>query len=335
MLDKAGVVGPKSATFQKLSDLLPAEYKGTMILPGGTTVYFPGAAKDATDSATALRTNLQLDQKFRLKAGDFVDELYAETKLVGKAPPGTGTRRDFAKQMTVISAAGPGESNHQFGQAADVGLAGLKWVDGDGTVRTDNAWLDSGDAGGKAFMTPEKAKEFWKAHHAAFAAKGLHPTLLKGDEVHVQAYKDTDLSYSKSLTNLLNATGAMKWGGAKGGNGPNKYASDLGLGGKQFAIGTAKNIYGGEGKIEKADVVEALKASGKDLSKLDVYKDFQFVKDALKDVKGAPGKPLQPVTAAKVTEKDITDADLERLRQAAKADWVKADQNWKAWTPTK
>jgi|SRR5579864_8013 len=338
--EKEGIVDPKSATFKELNGALPVDYKDAIILPGAKTVYFPGSSADAKASSAKLKGELQLDMKFRVKAADFIDQFYNQTKIVLSTPAKTGMRRDFQGQMNVISNAGPGESNHQFGQAADIGFGGLKWVDGDGTFKTDTSWLDLGadTAAKKAYMTPAKAAEFFKAHHdLAFGAKvGLSPTGLAGDDTHVQAYSDNSLSYSKSLTTLLNIDGEMKWEGAKHvKNQQNKYKSDFGLAGKTYEIGTAKQIFGGNATISKPDLVEALKASAKDLSKMVAFKDFTFVKNAVKALKPVPGKLPPPITGASVAEKDITGADLQLLQKAAKQDWSKADQNWKQWVPVK
>jgi len=122
----------------------------------------------------------------------------------------------------------------------------------------------------------------------------------------------------------------MKWQPGTHG----KYQADLALGGKAINVGTAKQIYSGKATIEKSDVVAALAAAKQDLSKLNVFKDFEFVKKAIKDAKLPPGKTL-PVSGAKVTLKDVTEADLFLLRKAAKADFEKADANWQKWQPIK
>jgi hypothetical protein len=331
-------VALKSATLEKLNALLPAPYKDAMILPGRKTVYFPGTAEEAKASATHIGSNAELEPMFRQKAANFVSQFYQQTKIALKATK-SGLRRKFQEQMDVVSQAGPGESNHQFGQAADIGFVGLRWVDGDGTIRTDTAWLNAGEdtAQKKAYMPAAKAEEFWKAHHeVAFGKVGLFPTGLAGDELHVQAYSDSSLSYSRSLAKLLNATSQMKWEGTHHTPGQqNKYKSDFGLGGKTFEVGTAKNVFGGHAKVNVADVVAALNASKQDLAKLDVFKDFDFVKKALKEAKLAPGKAAAPITGAKVAFKDITGGDVELLRKAAKSDWEKADKNWKNWVPVK
>jgi hypothetical protein len=329
--ETSGAVGAHSETFRKLNQLLPAQYKDAMILPGARTVYFPGSAKDAASSASHISSNQDLDMKFRLKAGQFVNEFYDQTKIVLKNTD-SGLRRDFKSQMTVTSQAGPGESNHQFGQAADIGFQGLRWVDGDGTIRTDTAWLNAGETKAtKAHMSGAKAQEFWKAHHAlAFGKVGLFKTNLAGDDIHVQAYPDSSVSYARSMARLLNLTSASKWEPAgRDAAKHNVYESDFALGGKRFTVGTAKQIFGGNAAIRKDDVVAALAATKKDLSKLDVFKEFQVVKS----VKVVPGKLPTPFDPTKLTTKDITEADLELLRKAAQKDWVKADQNWKQWTP--
>jgi hypothetical protein len=338
--DKTGVVESKSATFRKLNDLLPPDYKDATILPGAKTIYFPGKASEATVSSNKIRSNLQLEAKFRQKVADFIDAFYKRTKIVLKSPPRSGGRRDFKEQMNVISQAGPGESNHQFGQAADIGFQGLKWVDGDGTIREDTYWLNLGTEkpGKKAHMTKEKAKEFWKAHNQlAFGQIGLRPTSLAGDELHVQAYDDLSLSYSRSLAKLLNITSKTHYEGMPHVKGQqNKYKSDFGLGGKTYIVGTSKELFGGEAKININDLTAALNASKKDLAKLHLFKDFQFVKKALNAAGKPPlGKLPEPVMGGKLAAKDICDADIDLLRKAAKADWVKADQNWKQWGPVK
>jgi hypothetical protein len=334
VIASTGLVEPNSKTLAALNKLLPADYKDAIILPGGHTVYLPGKAGDAAASSGKLRGEIQLDMKFRQKAADFVDAFYKQTKIVISTPPGTGTRRDFQGQMTVVSGAGPGESNHQFGQAADIGFGALRWVDGDGTIRKDTFWLN---AGAKAkqnygFMTKEKTQEFFKVHHEVRDKAGIFKCGLPGDELHVQAYSDSTLSYTSSLAKLLNLTGKMNWEGVphKGGN---RYKSDFGLGGKTFELGTAKQVFGGNAVIDKANVAAALNAFPKDLAKLAVFKDFQYVKDALQATK--PGKLPPPVTGAKIKATDIKDADLALLRKAAKADWSAADKNWKQWVPVK
>jgi hypothetical protein len=134
--EKAGIVELKSATFERLNAVLPPEYKDAMILPGSKTVYLPGHAEAAKAAATHIIGDPQLDRIFASKAANFVTEFYKQTKIVLKASK-SGLRRDFTGQMTVISDAGPGESNHQFGKAADIGFGGLKWVDSDGQFKTD------------------------------------------------------------------------------------------------------------------------------------------------------------------------------------------------------
>ena len=168
--ETSGAVGPHSETFRKLNQLLPTQYKDAMILPGARTVYFPGSAKDAASSASHISSNQDLDMKFRLKAGQFVSEFYEQTKIVLKNT-GTGLRRDFKSQMTVTSQAGPGESNHQFGQAADIGFQGLRWVDGDGTIRTDTAWLNAGETKQtNAHMSPAKAQRTFTSGLPAYGS---------------------------------------------------------------------------------------------------------------------------------------------------------------------
>jgi hypothetical protein len=336
--DKAGEVAPKSPTLTKLNAVLDAKYKNALILPGTKTVYLPGEEADAAATAKRIGFDPELDMVFRQKAATFVEEFYKQTKIVLKAPPGSGSRRSFGKQMTVVAQAGPGESNHQFGRAADLGPQGLEWVDADGTIHKDTYWLNLGEdqkVGKKALMPPEKARDFWKAHNdLAFGKIGLFKTTLPGDDLHVQAYPDNSLSYSRSLATLLNKTGAMKWEGTHHVQGQqNKYKSDFGLGGKGFVVGTAKEVFGGHAQIQKSDLVAALNASKADLSKHPLFKDFKFVKDAIKGGKAPAAGKAVAITGEKTASKDITDTDLALLQKAAKGDWEKGEAHWKDWTP--
>ena len=59
-----------------------------------------------------------------------------------------GDRRTFQTQYQLLTSgrnvthAGPGESNHNFGQAVDLGFEGLRWLRADGTpVDNETSWL--------------------------------------------------------------------------------------------------------------------------------------------------------------------------------------------------
>lgn len=332
--DKAGFVEKNSATLKQLNASLPPEYAGIRIIEKTTTVYLPGDDKALQASLAQLKV-AELDPLFRQNIVALVNAMYDRHKIVVSCPD-SGLRRDFAWQEKMNnSGAGPpaGESNHQYGKAVDIGFKGLRWVDGNGTIRTDTYWLNSGeDAKAKkaAHMTHAKQQEFWKARDAiAHGELNLHKTSRAGDYIHVQAYSDDVVDYGRSLAKLLTTVGAMKWehvGGA-----PRKYRSEFGLGGKLYDIGTGKSVWAGLPAVNTADIVAALKASTKDLAKLPVWKDFAFVKNALQQLQKSKAPLPHVVKGTAVQVKDITPADIALLKAALKADYIAADKNWQKW----
>ena len=209
---------------------------------------------------------------------------------------------------------------------------------GDGTVCKVDYWLNPWLGKGPS-MPQAKRDQLWKARNQiAYTKLGLSPTSRKGDDVHVQNYNDNLVDYPRSLAKLLTQVGGGKWEAAGW-----RYKTDFGLGGALFKVGTALEIWQGKAAVTAADLVTAIKAAGQDLSKLPVFKDFQYVKDMLKAAakaaKPAPGKaPVPPKAppiidgkAMKVT--DIKATDIAAVQKLLKSDWEKADLNWKKWAP--
>jgi hypothetical protein len=331
--DKAGFVEKDSATLKKLSASLPADLADMRIITDTTTVYLPGKADAVTDSLRQL-AGAELDGTFRQKIVQLVNTMWERHKIVLSCPD-SGLRRDFAwqKRMNYRGAGPPpGESNHQYGKAVDIGFKGLRWLDGDGRVKEDTYWLNLGENREKktrAHMSSSKQQEFWNARNAiAHGELGLHKTSRAGDYVHVQAYSDDIVDYGRSLAKLLTVAGKMKWEYVPGS--PRRYKSDLGLGGRLYSVGGGKQIWDGRGDVSKGEIVSALKDSTQDLALHPVYKDFEFVKRILRAAQ-AKKQPVPAVSGKNVREHDITQADITLVRKALKADYESADQNWKKW----
>jgi hypothetical protein len=329
--EKAGLVAKASATLKKLNEMLPAAYKDVRIIEKTNLVYLPGVEADAKASAATIRNKVDLDAAFRQKVGATVTQMYKDYGIVLSIPQ-SGWRRDFAWQLKLHLAgkgSHPGESNHQYGRGADLGLNGLRWVAGDGTITRTDWWLNPVPATDPK-MNQQKRDFLWAARNQiAYTVQGLYPTTKPGDDIHVQAYSDSGVDYPGSLAKLLTLVGKAKWSAL-----PNvhKYKTDFALGGASFWVGTATDNWQGKAAVTPSDLVAALKAAGKDLAKLPVFKDFQYVKNALKaPAKGAAKGPVV-VDGKTIKVSDIMATDIAAVRKQLKADWEAADLNWQKWT---
>jgi hypothetical protein len=287
-----------SQTWRDMVAALPSEYKGARIIPGTLTVYLEMSAADAAASASSIAADSQLDAAFRQKIRQLVDRMQQLHGIALTSPPADGRRRTFQQQANLsaaVTGAGPGESNHQFGQAVDIGFNRLAVVARAGGIHRADYWLNH------AGLTPKQQGEFWEARNKiAFGQLGLFPTSKHGDFPHIQAYPDTSVSCGKSLVALLTAVGKMKWKlGAY--SGANQYQSDLGYGGAFFSVGTAKEIFLGNATITAEAIASARGTKS--------------------------GKLVKPT--------EITQPEIAAVRRALKADFDAADANWTKWKPLK
>ncbi|MBC7928246.1 MAG: peptidoglycan-binding protein [Bryobacteraceae bacterium] len=256
-IGKMIVSGP---SITKLSAMLPAEYKDLLVMPNQKTVYVPGTAADARASETAISADTEFEPSFRTKVASLVRQMFDTHKIVLWLTP-TGRRRTFAQQAAEVNTkAGPGESNHNFGRAVDIGFKDFKWVQGDGALKKDAPWLNS--------LEPVKAAEanaFWDARDALATKLGMFR--LQFERVHLQAFDQKTVSNQNSLAKLLNTAGTMQWKTA--------YQSDLGSAGKHWVkVGTAKEIWAQTSSVSKADIAKArAAATGKVVKETDIKAD--------------------------------------------------------------
>lgn len=234
--DKAGKVMPGGETVGKLTTLLPATHAGMRIIGGQQTVYLAGSATDAAASKAGVLGDGQLDAAFRAKVGNLVQAMFDTHKIVLWVTT-SGGRRTFSQQMTVNSKAGPGESNHQYGRAVDLGFKGFSWVMGNGAIKQDRDWLNHLET-----ARPAKANAFWDARDAIALQAPISLFRLGFERIHLQSFNNATTSARRSLVQLLNQVGAMKWDSV---GGPNRYKSNLGVAGKAAShlVGSAKQIW--------------------------------------------------------------------------------------------
>lgn len=258
--DLSGLVKPGGTTINKLSAMLPADAKDLRIIPNTKTVYVAGVGTDATASAKAIRADEGLEATFREKVAKLVDLMFERHKIVLWIAP-QGGRRDFAQQAALpanVTQAGPGESNHNFGRAVDIGFRGLRWITGAGAIKKDADWLNALEK-----ASPAKSNDLWAARNKiAVDELKLFKTSLAGDVVHLQAYDDANVSMTRSLAHLLSTVGTMQW----------QRGYKCNLGGNTFhAVGTAKAIWGEQATVTKQMVATAwTEAKGKPFAANDV-----------------------------------------------------------------
>ncbi len=265
--EKLGVVSKGGPTLAKLSALVPAQYQTLRIMENTKTVYLESSAADTATSKAAVVT-ATLEPGFQTKVGQLVQLMFDQHKITLWLAK-DGARRTFAEQAAQTKTfAGPGESNHNFGRAVDIGFKNFNWVQGNGTIKQDADWLNALEA-----VSAAKANAFWDARDA-IALKTVGLFRLQFERVHLQAFDDSTVSTPRSLAKLLNTVGKMKW--------EPQYKCDLGYGGALFFVGTAKQIWAGNAVVTKTMIAQAMSAKLKK-----VVKDAEIKAQQLNDMKKA------------------------------------------------
>ena len=303
----ADVVKPGDASWLKLVANLPAAFADLRALPGGKVVYVAAsAAQLQAKIAAATATTFTL--AFRTKVLACINRMHA---LHGIAPGvcRDGGRRDFQTQYVLktsgrnVTNAGPGESNHNFGMAVDLGFESLRWLRADGTVVTnEDAWLHQLDP--KQRVTGE-ALLFWNALRAVGISNAVGMFVGPvGDHPHLQNWSDVGVVMAVRLADLLTRSGSMRWTGARG-----AYSCDLGLGGAPVAVGRAEQVWNNAATLTLPVLAQARAAA-------------------------AANTPRAPGTSAPApAPTPATLADVVAMQRALREQFERADANWQAWTP--
>jgi len=314
--EKEGLVAKGSDTLAKMVAAVPDDYKEMLIIENTSTVYFPGTEADCKASAAAINGTQDLEPQFRGKVALLVNKMFETHKIVLWVT-GSGGHRSFEEQYQIFvknttTKAGPGESNHNFGRAVDIGFNGLQWLKEGGTiVKNEDWWLNKLTKDGKDKVGNKKAQEFWKARDAIAIPLGLFNSILDGDDDHLQSFDD-HLPNDRALVDLMNRVGTLKWEAEHGT--PRRYLCDLGFGGKKFMVGKATDIWSLHATATKANIAEA--------------KTEALKAAALQKGGAAAVKAVVPVK-----ETDIKDADLKDMKQSLKNDFLAAEKEWIQWKP--
>ena len=317
--DKSGLIEPRSRTLDALSAKLPAEYRDIRIIKNTQLIYLGETQAQAMQMASSIRNYAQFNADFRGELARLVEVMHQEHGIVLRIPPTDGWRRDFASQVNIVAKAlkenrpatnaGPGESPHQFGRGADIGFQGLKWVMGNGQIKTTDFWLTQGFPGAQQ-------SKFWEERNKIALRLGLFKTNKADDFIHIQGYNDATLSWGKSLAGLLEATSPTRARWSVAGGSPNQYKVDFGLGGFIF-VGTSTQMWQGVSSINKAEVVRALNAKRVATPTFSIGQFF--------------GEAAIPNLPPVLTEANITNANIQHLQYVVQTEIQAADRGWDQW----
>ncbi|QNQ10250.1 hypothetical protein [Sphingomonas alpina] len=309
----SGLVAAGDATWAKLLEQVPAEFSDMRVLAGGKTVYVAATAAQLQAKLTAAGA-LTFTSAFLLRVNATINRMHSEHGIaIGVCPQ--GDRRTFQAQYDLFTSgrnvtnAGPGESNHNFGMAVDLGFQGLRWLRSNGAVVTNETyWLHQLDG-----VSAAESQRFWDALRTA----GIDIGAFRGpatDRPHLQNWNDAGVSMAVRLGDLLTRSGTMRWEG----RGRQPYRSDLGLGGEMIAVGTAAQIWNRQATVSLPDLQRLRTAAA-------------ARRPAVPSARNAP--PARPGAAAAPAAPPVTQDDIVAMRQALRHQFELADANWRNWTP--
>jgi hypothetical protein len=298
-----GQVKPADATWTQMLAKVATEFVNLRVLTGGKIAYVQATAEERLAKLAAVG-QLTFTDAFAVKVRACITQMQALHGIsVGVCVD--GDRRPFQRQYELlqrvprVTRAGPGESNHNFGMATDIGFAGLRWLHSDGVVDSnETSWLHHLDR-----AHPAEATRFWDVLRAVgtSGAVGAFRGPL-ADRPHLQNWNDANISMRARLAAHLQASGTMIWSHSDAG-----YRCDLGLGGDQYAVGTAAQIWTREATVTAANITQARAAA-------------------------ATRAPQRPGTRAPAAAA-VTAADVTAMRELLRGEFDLADANWQNWTP--
>lgn len=316
-----GLIRPNDATWTSLVAQTPEAFQNLRVLPEGRTVYLQ-ATTQLRDARLTNADTYTFAPAFRTKVNALINQMYTTHGIaLGVCPQ--GGRRNFQEQYDLrtsgrnVTQAGPGESNHNFGMAVDMGFASLRWIRANGTVvENEGPWLALMERTSSA-----EALKFW----GAMRDVGTGPQVNAfrgpvGDRPHLQNWNDAGVSMTRSLAGHLTRSGVMRW------NRGQVYESDLGLGGAFYPVGTAVQIWSGQATITAATLTRA-RAAARPLVPADARGNPRMPQAA-----GRGGQALA-MPAVQQRAAPATVADVAAMRQALRAEFDRADRNWQAWRP--
>ena len=304
----SGLIAPGDATWAALLRRVPAAFADLRVLPRGRTVYIAATAAQL-QAKLALVAAMTFTATFRTSAVACINRVHALHGIAMGVVPDTGDRRSFQRQYDLatsgrgVTGAGPGESNHNFGQAADFSFLGLRWLRSDGTVvENETASLHRLDPAQRGATV--EASLLWRTYQSIGTGLGLHrgPT---SDQPHLQTWDDATVYTPTRLADLLQRSGTMRWQRVRG----SPYQCDFGLGGPFYPVGTAVNLWASNATVTAAQLNAARTTAALSAARR-------------AGARTAPA-PVAPATTA----------DVRAMQTALRRQMELADANWQNWRP--
>lgn len=304
-----GIVRPNDATWWAMTRGPQPGFTDLRILPGSRIVYVANPASDLKAKFEEVAQG-GFTPAFQTKIINCITLFHARHGIaIGLASVKSSGRRTFQKQYELMTdgrkttQAGPGESNHNWGMAADLGFQNLRWMQSEGrVVENETAWFHRMDE-----LTGNRKAS--SKFYASMRAVGIESGMFKGpddDAPHLQNWDDSGVSAAKSLADQLTRSGTMKWSTA-----PKRYSCDLGLGGPLVHVGTSVEIWRGGASVSAAEITK--------LRRLQADREAKALA-----VAGSPPPKPRAVPAATGAEVKAMQAELRRQFELAEANW----QNW-------
>jgi hypothetical protein len=237
-----GLVEAGDATWEKLLVKVDPDFADMRVMDGGKTVYVAATADELAGKIADV-ANFTFALAFRTKVIACINRMH-ELYGIAIGVCDHGGRRTFQEQYDLLTSgrnvthAGPGESNHNFGMAVDLGFEGLRWLKRHGEVtENETSWFHILNPN-QNVIGPE-AMKFWQAMRAVgtSAAVGAFRG-PESDRPHLQNWNDAGVDMATRLADLLTRSGSMRWRGAR-----QAYSCDLGYGGDFYQVGTAQQIW--------------------------------------------------------------------------------------------
>jgi peptidoglycan hydrolase-like protein with peptidoglycan-binding domain len=345
--DPLGLVGVNSGTFTAMISELHAvnpDLDSLRVLPGTRMVYLGASTAELEASLKEVRDARRMGRSapvgnsgeglhpdFRAEVVRMIREVYRQHQIVLRGWGEFSFGRDFDGQLSRVetgsSHAQPGEGNHNFGRAMDIGFKGLRWLKDDGTIGTVTSedTFDHDPTLGHA-----RVEALFKARNVILERPlvGTGPFFRirmdggDNDPNHFQAvnqlslYPDPQVSMARSFVGLLDRVGPlfplgelqklglhvsvpMTWEVGGG----HRYKCDLGFGGDKFDVGESRDIFRGRAAVTRELLARATNA-----------------------YHAAMGGGVPRVHAA-----DFSQAKVDATKQALQAVFALADDNWRDW----
>lgn len=325
----AGLVAPGDASWERLVEKVATGFSDMRVLVGGKTVYVAATAAQLEKkiSATNVFTFIPI---FRTKVIACINRMY-DLHGIAIGVCREGDWRSFQTQYDLLTSgrgvtnAGPGESNHNFGMAADLGFEGLRWLQSDGTItENETSWLHSLNPNQKV-LGPEALK-FWEVLRAVGVSAEVGAFRgPENDRPHFQNWDDSGVIMPVRLADLLTRSGTMRWSARAPRGLPAIYSSDFGMGGDLYSLGTAAQIWNRQATVTVDVLARARTAQAARLG---------YQRPGVSQV-GTHNRSLQLMNPPQSTPNllPITQTDVITMQRELRRQFELADANWQEWTP--